>query len=61
MDKNESEKQSESEGYRSTLSFFTLSCGERGIRTLGTLAGTHAFQACSIGLSDISPEQSLIE
>ena len=29
--------------------------GERGIRTLGTVARTHAFQACSFNRSDISP------
>ena len=29
--------------------------GERGIRTLGTLTSTHAFQACSFNHSDISP------
>ncbi len=30
--------------------------GERGIRTLGTLTSTHAFQACSFNHSDISPD-----
>ena len=35
---------------------FTLhSCGERGIRTLGTVTRTHAFQACSLSHSDTSP------
>ena len=29
--------------------------GERGIRTLGRVSPTHAFQACSIDHSDISP------
>lgn len=29
--------------------------GETGIRTQGTLSGTHAFQACSFDHSDISP------
>ena len=29
--------------------------GEGGIRTLDTLAGIHAFQACSFGRSDTSP------
>ena len=29
--------------------------GERGIRTLDTFNRIHAFQASSIGLSDISP------
>ena len=29
--------------------------GETGIRTLGTLAGTHAFQACALGHYAISP------
>jgi hypothetical protein len=31
--------------------------GEWGIRTLGTLSGTHAFQACSLSHSDNSPVQ----
>ncbi len=31
-------------------------CGEWGIRTLGTLSGTHAFQACSLSHSDNSPK-----
>ena len=31
------------------------SSGERGIRTLGTLAGTHDFQSCTFGHSVISP------
>src|SRR5690606_814469 len=30
-------------------------CGERGIRTLDTLSGIHAFQACQINHSCISP------
>ncbi len=30
-------------------------CGERGIRTLGTVSRTHAFQACSLSHSDTSP------
>src|SRR5437764_10389080 len=29
--------------------------GERGIRTLGRVSPTHAFQACSFNHSDISP------
>jgi hypothetical protein len=29
--------------------------GERGIRTLGALSDTHAFQACTFSLSAISP------
>jgi hypothetical protein len=29
--------------------------GEKGIRTLGTVSRTHAFQACSFNHSDISP------
>src|SRR5271170_6547492 len=29
--------------------------GERGIRTLGTLSRTHAFQACALSRSAISP------
>src|SRR4051812_33209038 len=31
--------------------------GETGIRTLGTLARTHAFQACALSHSAISPQQ----
>lgn len=31
------------------------SCGESGIRTRGTIAHTHAFQACSFSHSDTSP------
>ena len=31
------------------------SSGERGIRTLGTLTGTHDFQSCTFGHSVISP------
>ena len=34
----------------------TQDSGERGIRTLGTLAGTHDFQSCTFGHSVISPE-----
>ena len=30
--------------------------GERGIRTLGTLSGTHDFQSCTFDHSDISPK-----
>ncbi len=30
--------------------------GERGIRTLGTVSRTHAFQACLFSLSSISPQ-----
>ena len=32
-------------------------CGETGIRTPGTVSDTHAFQACSLSLSDISPKK----
>ena len=32
--------------------------GERGIRTLGTVSRTHAFQACSLSHSDTSPHDS---
>ncbi len=32
--------------------------GEGGIRTLGRVTPTHAFQACSIGHSDTSPHHS---
>ena len=31
--------------------------GERGIRTLGRVSPTHAFQACSLNHSDISPNE----
>src|SRR5215831_2433063 len=31
--------------------------GERGIRTLGRVSPTHAFQACSLNHSDISPRE----
>jgi hypothetical protein len=31
--------------------------GETGIRTLGTLSRTHAFQACALSRSAISPAQ----
>ena len=31
--------------------------GERGIRTLGRVSPTHAFQACSFNHSDISPHE----
>ena len=33
----------------------TLNGGQRGIRTLGDIAATHAFQACSFDHSDICP------
>src|ERR1700761_1510225 len=32
-----------------------LAGGETGIRTLGTLSRTHAFQACALSRSAISP------
>jgi hypothetical protein len=32
--------------------------GEGGIRTRGTVSRTHAFQACSLGHSDTSPNRS---
>jgi hypothetical protein len=32
--------------------------GEGGIRTLGTLAGTHDFQSCTFDHSVTSPEQT---
>ena len=31
--------------------------GERGIRTLGTISGTHDFQSCTFDHSDISPKK----
>jgi hypothetical protein len=34
-------------------------CGDRGIRTLGTVASTPAFQAGSFDHSDISPDKSM--
>src|SRR5688500_13373050 len=33
--------------------------GEKGIRTLGTVSRTHAFQACSLNHSDCSPHDCL--
>ena len=38
------------------LAFQAASGGEGGIRTRGGVAPTHAFQACSFGLSDTSPQ-----
>ena len=32
--------------------------GERGIRTLGTISGTHDFQSCTFGHSVISPKMA---
>jgi hypothetical protein len=40
---------------KSTGGFFFTVGGERGIRTLGRVSPTHAFQACSFNHSDISP------
>ena len=40
---------------RQTLPALTWIGGERGIRTLGRVSPTHAFQACSFNHSDISP------
>src|SRR5438093_11858523 len=34
-----------------------IGIGERGIRTLGRVSPTHAFQACSFNHSDISPHE----
>ena len=34
--------------------------GERGIRTLGRVAPTHTFQACSFSHSDSSPNEARI-
>gem|GEM_PF-7125980 len=34
-----------------------MNYGERGVRTLGTLSSTHAFQACTFDHSDISPKK----
>jgi hypothetical protein len=34
--------------------------GERGIRTLGRVSPTHAFQACTISLSVISPRREVL-
>jgi hypothetical protein len=34
--------------------------GEGGIRTLGKVTPTHAFQACSFSLSDTSPQSSVV-
>ena len=38
-----------------TVLLVFLNGGERGIRTLGRVSPTHAFQACSFNHSDISP------
>ena len=38
------------------LSLHRSRYGERGIRTLGTLPGTHDFQSCTFDHSDISPK-----
>src|SRR5215470_17238577 len=35
-----------------------LFCGEGGIRTRGTLAGTHDFQSCTFGHSVTSPGEA---
>ena len=35
----------------------TLQSGERGIRTLETLSSPHAFQACALSRSAISPRE----
>ena len=35
--------------------------GEGGIRTRGGVTPTHAFQACSFGLSDTSPRTSILK
>lgn len=41
----------------------TKSCngGESGIRTHGTVSRTHAFQACALSHSAISPERTLLK
>lgn len=39
------------------LSLHRSRYGERGIRTLGTLPGTHDFQSCTFDHSDISPKR----
>ncbi len=39
-----------------TKTFMDINGGERGIRTLGTVSRTHAFQACLFSLSSISPQ-----
>lgn len=35
--------------------------GESGIRTHGTVSRTHAFQACALSHSAISPERPLLK
>ena len=51
-------------GYRAPLSPHlarqSLTGGEKGIRTPGRVAPTHAFQACSLNRSDISPRMTHI-
>jgi hypothetical protein len=39
-----------------SFAYAVRSSGERGIRTLGTLASTHDFQSCTFGHSVISPD-----
>lgn len=39
-----------------SLDYLKKKYGERGIRTLGALSSTHAFQACTFDHSDISPK-----
>ena len=41
--------------YVRKITHFPALCGERGIRTPGTVPGTHAFQACQINHSCTSP------
>ncbi|SVA90673.1 uncharacterized protein METZ01_LOCUS143527 [marine metagenome] len=41
--------------YYSVKQFIKEWSGESGIRTHGTRKRTHAFQACSLSHSDISP------
>ena len=43
------------------FSDFSEKIGESGIRTHETIARLHAFQACSLSHSDISPNKAVIE
>ena len=43
------------EGRKTSRAYQWENGGQRGIRTLGDIAATHAFQACSFDHSDICP------
>lgn len=50
-------KHSPAEAIAASILNAVCSGGEGGIRTLGTVSRTHAFQACSIDHSDTSPNE----